>query len=96
MPFVQVSGNGGIWTQAAWHQSQRSLPLLYATFCHHGVHNHSCPVLPGTPSPNLFPQGAPSLAESSLATVEPFPLLIRCFILLPAFCFPLEIWQYFQ
>ena len=41
-----------------------------------------------SPSPNFFLQGARSLAESSLATLEQFSLLIRCFILPPAFCFP--------
>lgn len=45
-------------------------------------------MLLGPPSPNYFLQGARSLAESSLAAVEQSSLLIRCFILLPAFCFP--------
>lgn len=53
-----------------------------------GVHNTRCPVLHGSASSNSFLQGASSLAESTLATVEWFCLLIRCFILLPGFCFP--------
>ena len=45
-------------------------------------------MLLGSPPLTSFFQGARSLAESSLATVEQSSLLIRCFILLPAFCFP--------
>lgn len=88
MGFALVSGKGGIWTQAVWLQSQCSSPLLYATSWHYGVHNKRGSVLLGFSSLNFSLQGARSLAESSLATVEQFSLLIRCFILLPAFCFP--------
>ena len=88
MGFALVSGKGGIWTQAVWLQSQCSSPLLYATSWHYGVRNKRGSVLLGFPSLNFSLQGARSLAESSLATVEQFSLLIRCFILLPAFCFP--------